>query len=629
MRHVVARPTRGEAAQYARGSRQTPRELSAVGYFATLLDPRIAVAEAALGSEPPVLPVDEALSITNAVPRRRLEFATGRDCARRAMAALGHAKASIPRGQDRVPIWPDDLVGNITHTDDWVAAAVARRDQGFAAIGIDLEPAAALPPDLWASVCAPEEQAKLTVIRGMTPGLAARLAFCMKEAAFKCQYALSCAMLEFADLAIDVDAEAGTFAAAYRKVVPPFDIHDRLFGRFAISADHIASAVVVTSEQVLRCMGRLGAILAALIILNGDGGVAMSEEAREATATSAWAPRDHVRAFYSGHSLSEGVPEVVERIARSLGHRLDFEAQILGYSLLRQRTKGEVSSASEWAGYRAGQNRGSAGLDVAEELRQPRRLSPGDKYDVLVVTERHDLPAIARKERTAFYLTEMAKHLLTGKPDAEVLLYHTWLHVDPDAPWPWIDYERAVLPMWECIASRANLKLPARGDIARVRVLPGGAALAELAATLWDGKVPGVAGKAPGERVRLLFSDNVHMSDIGRYFIALVHYAVLFGHSPEGAAIPAAIAPETGRYMQTLAWQYAVSYGQRANAAVRRDMATCRDLMQNEICPAFAALQSKGVPGLAKLRRLFDTYRCRREYADADDAENPFASPRE
>jgi hypothetical protein len=369
-------------------------------------------------------------------------------------------------------------------------------------------------------------------------------------------------------------------------------------------------------------------ILAALIILNGGGGGAMSEEARDAAGTSAWAPRDHVRAFYSGHSLSEGVPEVVEQIARSLGHRLNFELQVLGYSLLRQRTKGEVASASEWPGYRAGQNRGSAGLNVAEELRQPRRLAPGDKYDVLVVTERHDLPAVARKERTAFYLTDMAKHLLAGNPDAEVLLYHTWLQMDLDAPKPWIDYERAVAPMWECIASRANLDLPARVDGPRVRVLPGGGALAELTAALWDGRVPGVAASAPGTRVRLLFSDNVHMSEIGRYFIALVHYAALFGRSPEGAAIPTLLAPETGRYMQTLAWQYAVSYGQRANAAARRDMATCRTLMQNEVCPAFGAFRH-GTGVLATLKRQFDTYSCRREYADAHDPENPFASPKE
>ena len=88
-----------------------------MGYFAMLLDPRIAVAEAALGDEPPDLPADEAISMVRAVPRRRVEFATGRLCARRAMAALGHARVSIPRAQDRVPIWPDGIVGSITHTD--------------------------------------------------------------------------------------------------------------------------------------------------------------------------------------------------------------------------------------------------------------------------------------------------------------------------------------------------------------------------------------------------------------------------------------------------------------------------------------------------------------------------------
>jgi hypothetical protein len=377
-------------------------------------------------------------------------------------------------------------------------------------------------------------------------------------------------------------------------------------------------------------MGRLGVPLAALIILAGDGGLAMSEDARKAVGTSAWAPRDHVRAFYSGHSLTQGVPEVVEPIARSLGRRLDFEVQVQGYSLLRQRTKGEVPSAPDWPGYRAGHNRRGAGLDVAEELQRPQRLARGDKYDVLVVTERHDLPAIARGERTAFYLTEMTKHLLAGNPDAEVLLYHSWLHVNPDAPWPWIDYERAVSPMWECIASRANLDLPARADGPRVRVLPGGTALAELAAALWDGKVPGVAAAAPGARVRLLFSDNVHMSQIGRYYMALVHYAILFGRSPVGAPVPTSMPLEMGRYMQAQAWEFAVSYGQGANAAAQRDMATCRSLMQEDVCPAYVAfLKGARVPVVATLKRQLDTYFCRRQFADEQDPANPFASLKE
>lgn len=378
------------------------------------------------------------------------------------------------------------------------------------------------------------------------------------------------------------------------------------------------------------CVARIGAVLATVLVINGHGDPAMGEEARGSASSSAWTSKDHVRAFYSGHSLSDGVPEIVEQIARSLGHRLSFEVQSQGYSLLRQRTKGENPSAPDWPGYRAGSNRRGGGLDVAEELQRPKRLSPGDKYDVLVVTERHDLPNIAGKERTAYYLAEMAKHLLAGNPDAEVLLYHTWLHIDPNAPWPWIDYERAVSPMWECVASRANLDLPKRGDNPRVRVLPGGSALAELAAELWDGKVPGVTASSQGARVRLLFSDNVHMSDIGRYYIALVHYAVLFGRSPEGAVIPRPMSLEMGRYLQSLAWRFASSYGERANTAAGRDMATCRALMQEEVCPASTAFrQGTRIPVVAALKRQLDAYLCRRAYGDAQNPENPFVSPKE
>ena len=218
-------------------------------YFATLLDPRIAIAEAPLSGEPEGLMIDEALSVALAVPRRRLEFAIGRECARRAIAALGHARVSLPRGQDRAPIWPSDLVGSITHTDSWAAAAVGRRKDGFAAVGIDLEVANELAADLWPRICTPEEQTTLTGIGGLSPGLAARVLFCLKEAAFKCQFPVSRAMLEFADIAIDADAEAGTFSATFQKAVAPFRADDRLVGRFAISGDHIASAVVLTSER--------------------------------------------------------------------------------------------------------------------------------------------------------------------------------------------------------------------------------------------------------------------------------------------------------------------------------------------------------------------------------------------
>lgn len=221
-----------------------------MGYFAALLDPRIAIAEAPMSGEADGLMAGEAASVANAVARRRLEFAVGRTCARNAIASLGHTKVALLRGENRMPVWPADLVGSITHTDTWAAAAVARREDGFTAIGIDLEPSNELSADLWTSVCSSDEQAAVARIDGMTPGLAAHLVFCMKEAAFKCQFPISGAMLEFTDLAIDVGADGGTFSATFRKSVAPFKVDDRLMGKFAVTHDHIASAVVISSERM-------------------------------------------------------------------------------------------------------------------------------------------------------------------------------------------------------------------------------------------------------------------------------------------------------------------------------------------------------------------------------------------
>jgi hypothetical protein len=59
---------------------------------------------------------------------------------------------------------------------------------------------------------------------------------------------------------------------------------------------------------------RLRAAVAVLLAL--AAGAAMSEDLHAQSSTSRLMPREHVRAFYSGHSLSEGVPEVVEQIAQ-------------------------------------------------------------------------------------------------------------------------------------------------------------------------------------------------------------------------------------------------------------------------------------------------------------------------
>ncbi len=221
-----------------------------MSFFAAFLDERIAVVEAPLSGNSPELPIEEAASVAMAVPRRRREFAAGRACARQAMAALGHAPVALPCQRDRTPLWPQGLVGSITHTDAWTAAAVARRDQGFASVGIDLEPADGLPADLWSSVCTADEQARVVRACHLSPEHAAHVLFCMKEAAFKCQYPISATMLEFADFAIEVDAPGKAFTAVYQRAAGPFSMYDRIHGRFAIGDGHFASVATITMERM-------------------------------------------------------------------------------------------------------------------------------------------------------------------------------------------------------------------------------------------------------------------------------------------------------------------------------------------------------------------------------------------
>jgi hypothetical protein len=346
------------------------------------------------------------------------------------------------------------------------------------------------------------------------------------------------------------------------------------------------------------------------------------EEPLAADATASWTARPSVRAFYSGHSLSDGVPEAVDAIAASLQREFDFEFQSAVGSLLRERTKGRDVESEEFSGYRSGRNRRGEGLDVAKELRGERASAP---YDALVVTERHDLPWAACHERTAHYLEHMVEQLVTGNAHAQAFLYHTWLELDLDAPEPWMSYERAARRLWECVASRANKALGERRLTTRVRLLPGATALVELVEEVLAGRMPGMKEGSPRQRLSLLFRDNVHLAPAGVYFMGLVHYAVLFGQSPEGASAPSDVPPSAVGPMQKLAWHHAGNYAHVAAAASSRSMGACGEFAAYGVCPAFSALRGARDAGwLVRLSRMREVRACQNHYLDLADPLNPF-----
>jgi 4'-phosphopantetheinyl transferase EntD len=160
-------------------------------------------------SEPVELHPEEAAFVARAVEKRRREFASGRACARFAMAELGLEPRPIPSGPRREPVWPEGVVGSVTHTTGFCAAAVATR-AAYAGIGIDAEPDGPLSDAVAARVCEKGELAAAASL-GLAEATLAHVLFSAKEAVYKCQFAESGAYLGFHDVRLELDA--GTFRA--------------------------------------------------------------------------------------------------------------------------------------------------------------------------------------------------------------------------------------------------------------------------------------------------------------------------------------------------------------------------------------------------------------------------------
>ena len=103
--------------------------------------------------------------------KRRREFVTARRCAREALASLGQAPGPIGVGPSREPQWPAGLVGSITHTRGFRAAAVAPQSV-VASIGIDAEQNEPLPDGVEKFVSVEGELEMLAALTVCSPGRA-------------------------------------------------------------------------------------------------------------------------------------------------------------------------------------------------------------------------------------------------------------------------------------------------------------------------------------------------------------------------------------------------------------------------------------------------------------------------
>jgi 4'-phosphopantetheinyl transferase EntD len=118
------------------------------------------------------------------VEARRAAFLAGRTAAHAALADLGRDVPSILAGPMREPLWPDGIVGSVSHAGD-VAIAIAAPRERTCGVGIDIE-VSRPAPELWDQVPLPGEARWLRAIPDPTERARMLLAlFSAKEAIYK------------------------------------------------------------------------------------------------------------------------------------------------------------------------------------------------------------------------------------------------------------------------------------------------------------------------------------------------------------------------------------------------------------------------------------------------------------
>lgn len=299
--------------------------------------------------------------------------------------------------------------------------------------------------------------------------------------------------------------------------------------------------------------------LVALVVMGGLAGSARIEQepvpgpdAHEPVPERQPAAAPPRRLFVSGHSLTaRPLPDHLAAIAEAAGRPLDWNMQHFYGSTIEMRTRGRGGDA----GYHEGLDRAGARADVLHEIASPH---PAGRYDTLIITERDSLLESLMWDDTIGNALDYIRRFEAANPGSRTFLYTSWLgHSGADTPGRWIDYERSAAVAWHCSAAQLNRRLAAENNRHRVALIPAAEALAELVAEAMSPRgIDGLSGAAPRETIARLFTDDVHLTEAGTYFVALIAHDGMHGALPERAWAPDGVDPRVAGALQRFATRF-------------------------------------------------------------------------
>lgn len=147
--------------------------------------------------------------VSHCAESRILAFTAGRLCARRALEELGIRDFPLLSTQEGPPAWPPSVIGSITHTGGFAAAAAAFSSE-CVGVGLDAEHLTAVGEETWPLICTPAELVRLQRLPPDRQPAEAGLVFAAKESFFKCQFPLAREWIDFDEVEVEV-CGAGEF----------------------------------------------------------------------------------------------------------------------------------------------------------------------------------------------------------------------------------------------------------------------------------------------------------------------------------------------------------------------------------------------------------------------------------
>ncbi len=182
----------------------------------------------------------ERAMVSRAVPKRQREFSTGRKLARLAMGYLDLPRDIIGRDSQRRPIWPEGMVGSITHAGDIVIAGIAR-SSSVTGFGIDLEEVDRVSENLYDKLLTENEIETSKQADERLPALI----FSAKEAGYKATNPIVGKFIGFHEAEVDVDWARRQFAIRYVGQHEPNRIMERGLGYFTFFERYVFSLFII------------------------------------------------------------------------------------------------------------------------------------------------------------------------------------------------------------------------------------------------------------------------------------------------------------------------------------------------------------------------------------------------